>query len=97
MGMFQNITKQMEGMEDGGDDSEEEDLTEEEKKEADAMLKNLFGAMGVDPSAAGAGGMPGMPGMGFPGMGMPGTPGMGQPQPQPGNQANQPDFASQMN
>ena len=36
------------------------------------MMKNLFGAMGMDPNAAaGAGGMPGM------GMGMPGMPGMG--------------------
>ena len=36
------------------------------------MMKNLFGAMGMDPNAAaGQGGMPGM------GMGMPGMPGMG--------------------
>lgn len=90
MGMFQNITKQMEGMDAEGDDDDsddDKDLTEEEKKEADAMLKNLFGAMGVDPSAAGGaggagGGMPDlaamMGGMGMPGMGMPG---MGGQQP----------------
>ena len=56
----------MENMDDG--DSEEDDddnLTEAEKKEAEDMMKNLFGAMGVDPSAAGnpMGGMPGMPNM----------------------------------
>lgn len=88
MGMFQNIAKQMEEMGDGESDDDEGELTEAEKKEADAMLKGLFGAMGADPSAAGA--MPGMPGM--PGMaGMPGMPGMG------GTGAGQPDFAAQMN
>ena len=63
-GMFQNIAKQLENMDLEGDESDDgdENLTEEEKKEADAMLKNLFGAMGVDPAAAGA-----MPGMGQPG------------------------------
>ena len=68
MGMFENITKQMENIndDDEGDDDDDEDLTEEEKKEAEAMMKNLFGAMGMDPGAAGAGGFPGMPGM--PGM-----------------------------
>ena len=78
MGMFQNIAKQMENMEDGEEeDDDDEDLTEEEKKEAENMMKNIFGAMGMDPNAAGAGaGMPGMPGMGMPGMGMPG---MGMP------------------
>ncbi len=44
------------------------------------MMKNLFGAMGMDPNAAG-GAMPGMGG--FPGMGamggMPGMPDMGNP------------------
>ena len=50
MGMFQNIAKQMENMEGEEDDDEDEDLTEEEKKEAEAMMKNIFGAMGVDPS-----------------------------------------------
>ena len=49
-------------------------------------MKNLFGAMGMDPNAAaGAGGMPGM------GMGMPGMPGMGA------GGAPQQDFAAQMN
>ena len=58
-GLFQNIVQQMENMEDGEDD-EDEDLTEEEKKEAEQMMKSLFGAMGVDPtSAAGGGSMPG--------------------------------------
>ena len=64
----------MENMEGEDDDDEDDDLTEEEKKEAEAMMKNIFGAMGVDPSQANAapgGGMPGMPGM------MPGMPGMG--------------------
>ena len=76
MGMFQNIAKQMENMEGEEDDDEDEDLTEEEKKEAEAMMKNIFGAMGVDPSQANPSGMPGMPGMGgIPGMG--GMPGMG--------------------
>lgn len=51
MGMFQNIAKQMENMQDDDDeDGEDDDLTEEEKKEAEAMMKNLFGAMGIDPS-----------------------------------------------
>ena len=78
MGMFQNIAKSMENMEDGEEeDDDDQDLTEEEKKEAENMMKNIFGAMGMDPNAAGAGGMPGMPGMpgmGMPGMGMPGMP-----------------------
>ena len=66
----------MEGMEDEDNESDEDDLTEEEKREADAMLKNLFSAMGVDQAASG-----GMPGMGMPGMGMPGMgmPGMSMP------------------
>ena len=37
MGMFENITKQMENLndeDDGDDDDDDEDLTEEEKKEA---------------------------------------------------------------
>ena len=42
------------------EEEEDDDLTEEEKKEAEAMMKNIFGAMGMD--ANGAGGMPGMPG-----------------------------------
>lgn len=51
MGMFQNIAKQMENMKDeDGDEDDDDDLTEEEKKEAEAMMKNIFGAMGVDPS-----------------------------------------------
>ena len=51
MGMFQNIAKQMENMEGDEDgDEDDDDLTEEEKKEAEAMMKNIFGAMGVDPS-----------------------------------------------
>ena len=63
MGMFQNITKQMENFQDDDDDDEDdENLTEEEKKEAEQMMKNLFGAMGVDPGAANPmAGMPGMP------------------------------------
>ena len=56
----------MEGMEDGDNESDDDDLTEEEKKEADAMLKNLFSAMGVDQAASG--GLPGM-GMEMPGIG----------------------------
>lgn len=47
----------MENMGEGDDDDDDEDLTEEEKKEAEMMMKNIFGAMGMDPSAAG--GMPG--------------------------------------
>lgn len=69
-GMFSNIVKQMENLDDDDEDDEDEDLTEEEKREAENMMKNLFGAMGVDPSAAGGQG-------GMPGMGMPGMPGMG--------------------
>ena len=53
MGMFQNISKQMENLDLDGDDSDDEDLTEEEKKEADAMLKNLFGSLGGNPGADG--------------------------------------------
>ena len=37
----------MENMEED-EDYEDDDLTEEEKKEAEAMMKNIFGAMGVD-------------------------------------------------
>ena len=73
-GLFSNIMKQMENLDDD-DDDDDEDLTEEEKREAEAMMKNIFGGMGIDPTAAGMpnmmGGM-GMPGMGMPGMGMPG-------------------------
>ena len=59
-GLFQNIVKQMENLDDD-DDDEDDDLTEEEKREAEQMMKNIFGGFGLDPSAAG---MPGMPGMG---------------------------------
>ena len=52
--------QQMDNLEDGGDDDDDdEDLTEEEKKEAEQMMKNLFGAMGMDPAAASGGAMPG--------------------------------------
>ena len=83
MGMFQNIAKQMENMEQEDDDEEDDDLTEEEKKEAEAMMKNIFGAMGVDSSQMNN---PMMPGMGSGGGGMP-------PNMQPPNEE---EFASQM-
>jgi len=49
---------------DGDEDEDDEELTEEEKREAESMMKNLFGAMGMDPATAGQA----MPGMGM-GMG----------------------------
>ena len=44
MGMLQNLTKQMEGMDDG-DDADKEP-TEDEMKECEKMLQGIFGQMG---------------------------------------------------
>ena len=68
MGMFQNIAKQMENMEQEDDDEDDDDLTEEEKKEAEAMMKNIFGAMGVDSSQMNNPMMPGAMGSNMPNM-----------------------------
>lgn len=45
--MFSSLAKQMENLDDeGDDDGDDQDLTEEEKKEAEQMLKGIFGALG---------------------------------------------------
>jgi hypothetical protein len=42
MGMFENLSKQLEGLEDGEDD---EEIDDEAIKEAEKMMQGLFGNM----------------------------------------------------
>ena len=54
MGMFQNLAKQIDEMEDDEDEGDDDMPDEEQMKEAQKMMQQLFGAMG-NPNATEAG------------------------------------------